>query len=226
MAADEALVRSAAEGIASLRFYGWSAATLSLGYFQPHSTRFSDPLLAALPWVRRPSGGAAYDKTRSRLLRELLPHALPRGTCGRPHCSGPLRPGREGRRAGYGAWCRSSDFSENRPTSSAGIPDEQPQIDPPYRCRSRSRNLSAALLADMKTVPGRVAEPCSGAASSLSPNGIARKHPFDDPDSSSPGSAVPCDRSPARGSADNRYHAGLGYPSADRRCGRTGSRLR
>jgi lipoyl(octanoyl) transferase len=60
MAGDEVLVRTAAEhGIASLRFYGWSQATLSLGYFQPASVRLSDPRLAALPFVRRPSGGGA-----------------------------------------------------------------------------------------------------------------------------------------------------------------------
>jgi lipoyl(octanoyl) transferase len=60
MAADEVLVRTAAaDGIASLRFYGWSEATLSLGYFQPAQARLADPLLAALPFVRRPSGGAA-----------------------------------------------------------------------------------------------------------------------------------------------------------------------
>jgi lipoate-protein ligase A len=60
MAADEVLVRTAAaHGIASLRFYGWSEATLSLGYFQPARARLTDPLLADLPWVRRPSGGAA-----------------------------------------------------------------------------------------------------------------------------------------------------------------------
>ena len=59
MAADEALLESAAAGTASLRFYGWSAATLSLGYFQPEQLRRSDARLAALPYVRRPSGGAA-----------------------------------------------------------------------------------------------------------------------------------------------------------------------
>jgi len=60
MAADEVLVRAAAEhGIASLRFYGWSPATLSLGYFQSVSARHDDARLAALPFVRRPSGGAA-----------------------------------------------------------------------------------------------------------------------------------------------------------------------
>ncbi len=58
MAADEAMLLAAAEGTASLRFYGWSPATLSLGYFQPAARRLADPLLAELPWVRRASGGA------------------------------------------------------------------------------------------------------------------------------------------------------------------------
>ncbi len=58
MAADEVLLRSAAAG-PSLRFYGWSEPTLSLGYFQPHARRLEDPLLAELPFVRRPSGGGA-----------------------------------------------------------------------------------------------------------------------------------------------------------------------
>ncbi len=52
MAADEALLEEAAAGTASLRFYGWSEPTVSLGYFQPHTAR-----LAGLPHVRRPSGG-------------------------------------------------------------------------------------------------------------------------------------------------------------------------
>ena len=59
MAADEALLESAITGTASLRFYGWSEPTISLGYFQPHAVRQTDPLLAGLPWVRRPTGGAA-----------------------------------------------------------------------------------------------------------------------------------------------------------------------
>jgi lipoyl(octanoyl) transferase len=58
MATDEVLLESAAAGVASLRFYGWSQATLSLGYFQPQALRLEDPLLAPLPFVRRPSGGA------------------------------------------------------------------------------------------------------------------------------------------------------------------------
>jgi lipoate-protein ligase A len=59
MAADEALLASAVGGVASLRFYGWSGPTLSLGYFQPAADRLADPLLAGLPWVRRATGGAA-----------------------------------------------------------------------------------------------------------------------------------------------------------------------
>jgi lipoate-protein ligase A len=58
MAVDEALLHSAVEGLATLRFYGWSAPTVSLGYFQQARVRLTDPMLADLPWVRRPSGGA------------------------------------------------------------------------------------------------------------------------------------------------------------------------
>jgi lipoate-protein ligase A len=57
MATDEVLLGSAEAGVASLRFYGWSGPTLSLGYFQPEQLRLEDPLLAPLPFVRRPSGG-------------------------------------------------------------------------------------------------------------------------------------------------------------------------
>ncbi len=56
MAADEILLESAAEGTPSLRFYGWSAPTVSLGYFQSCALR-GDSSLADLPFVRRASGG-------------------------------------------------------------------------------------------------------------------------------------------------------------------------
>lgn len=59
MARDEALHESAARGGSSMRFYRWSEPTLSLGYFQRADERLADPKLAALPWVRRASGGAA-----------------------------------------------------------------------------------------------------------------------------------------------------------------------
>jgi lipoate-protein ligase A len=59
MAADEALLESASVGVASLRFYGWTAPTLSLGYFQAAGPARALPQLATLAWVRRPTGGAA-----------------------------------------------------------------------------------------------------------------------------------------------------------------------
>ena len=58
MAADEVLLEAAHRGTASLRFYGWSEPTLSLGYFQSERVRFEEPLLAPLPFVRRATGGA------------------------------------------------------------------------------------------------------------------------------------------------------------------------
>ncbi|HEV2949056.1 MAG TPA: biotin/lipoate A/B protein ligase family protein [Gemmataceae bacterium] len=59
MAADEVLLESARGGIASLRFYGWSMATVSLGYFQADKLRREDERLTSLPFVRRPTGGGA-----------------------------------------------------------------------------------------------------------------------------------------------------------------------
>jgi lipoate-protein ligase A len=76
MAADETLLEAAGAGQASLRFYGWSAAALSLGYFQPHTVHISDPRLAILPYVRRPTGGAAL--VHHHELTYAL--ALPAGT--------------------------------------------------------------------------------------------------------------------------------------------------
>lgn len=58
MAADEVLLEAAGAGVLSLRFYTWSVPTLSLGYFQPAEARRQTGRLAALPYVRRPSGGA------------------------------------------------------------------------------------------------------------------------------------------------------------------------
>jgi len=59
MSADEAILESAARGVASLRFYTWSAPTLSLGYFQHAREREADANLSRLAWVRRSTGGAA-----------------------------------------------------------------------------------------------------------------------------------------------------------------------
>jgi lipoate-protein ligase A len=57
MAADQALLESAAQGVATFRFYAWTEPTLSLGYFQPESARHIHEQLAGLPYVRRPTGG-------------------------------------------------------------------------------------------------------------------------------------------------------------------------
>lgn len=60
MAVDEVLLLHAAgEGVWSLRFYGWSEATVSLGYFQPIDERQSHAASRRCQVVRRPSGGGA-----------------------------------------------------------------------------------------------------------------------------------------------------------------------
>jgi lipoate-protein ligase A len=77
MAADETLLESAQNGIASLRFYGWTRATVSLGYFQPHRMRQSDARVADLPFVRRPSGGAALVHHHEVTYALALPRGVP-----------------------------------------------------------------------------------------------------------------------------------------------------
>lgn len=77
MAADEVLLESAVAGVASVRFYGWSPATLSLGYFQSEKVRFADTRLAALPFVRRPSGGATLIHDREVTYALVLPAGPP-----------------------------------------------------------------------------------------------------------------------------------------------------
>ena len=77
MAADEAMLLSAETGVASLRLYGWSPATLSLGYFQQASARNADDKLASLPWVRRPSGGATLVHDRELTYALALPSGSP-----------------------------------------------------------------------------------------------------------------------------------------------------
>jgi len=60
MAVDEALLESAAtDNVCTLRFYGWSEPTLSLGYFQPHADREQHHASRDCPLVRRMSGGGA-----------------------------------------------------------------------------------------------------------------------------------------------------------------------
>jgi lipoate-protein ligase A len=76
MAADEALLDSATAGVASLRFYGWTVPTLTLGYFQSAAVRRT-ACLAGLPWVRRPSGGAALVHHREITYALALPAGPP-----------------------------------------------------------------------------------------------------------------------------------------------------
>jgi lipoate-protein ligase A len=60
MAVDEALVESAtSRNQVTLRFYGWSEPTLSLGYFQAHAEREAHAASLACPLVRRSTGGGA-----------------------------------------------------------------------------------------------------------------------------------------------------------------------
>lgn len=60
MAVDQALLMSAEnENRATLRFYGWSEPTLSLGYFQKHEDRKKHLESAGCSMVRRRSGGGA-----------------------------------------------------------------------------------------------------------------------------------------------------------------------
>ncbi|HEY7157841.1 MAG TPA: biotin/lipoate A/B protein ligase family protein [Gemmataceae bacterium] len=76
MAADEVLLETAAAGVASLRLYGWSRPTLSLGYFQSSATCRTYSHLGELDWVRRPSGGA----TLVHHLEVTYALGLPAGT--------------------------------------------------------------------------------------------------------------------------------------------------
>lgn len=57
MAADEAMLHSAARGVSSFRIYRWSQPTVSLGYFQSHQVVTANPNLERLNYVRRASGG-------------------------------------------------------------------------------------------------------------------------------------------------------------------------
>lgn len=60
MAVDEVLLENAVHrGELTLRFYQWTPATLSLGYFQSHAQRVDHASSRAAPMVRRATGGGA-----------------------------------------------------------------------------------------------------------------------------------------------------------------------
>jgi lipoate-protein ligase A len=72
MAIDEAMLECAARfGRPTLRFYDWSEPTLSLGYFQEASE--IPPELAALPSVRRMTGGGAIVHHREITYSLVVP---------------------------------------------------------------------------------------------------------------------------------------------------------
>ena len=77
MAADEVLLESGQTDNASLRFYGWSTATVSLGYFQAEKARRGDEQLANLPFVRRPTGGGALVHHHELTYALALPPGSP-----------------------------------------------------------------------------------------------------------------------------------------------------
>lgn len=77
MAADEVLLEEAVGGQASLRFYVWSEATLSLGYFQSAAPARVDGRLGELPLVRRASGGQALVHHKELTYALALPAGLP-----------------------------------------------------------------------------------------------------------------------------------------------------
>lgn len=77
MAADEVLLETAAAGQASLRFYGWTEATLSLGYFQSAAACRAYPGLADLSLVRRATGGSALVHHYEITYALALPPGLP-----------------------------------------------------------------------------------------------------------------------------------------------------
>ena len=78
MAVDEALLASAwRDGIATLRFYGWQPATLSLGYFQVLADRCQHPPSRRCPVVRRWTGGGAIVHDRELTYSLAIPAGRP-----------------------------------------------------------------------------------------------------------------------------------------------------
>lgn len=78
MAVDEVLLEEAAErDLATLRFYEWSEATLSLGYFQSYEDRLGHKDSRDCPIVRRQSGGGAIVHDQELTYTLALPASVP-----------------------------------------------------------------------------------------------------------------------------------------------------
>jgi lipoate-protein ligase A len=74
MAVDQALLETAdRSGLATLRFYGWTPPTLSLGYFQRSADRGQHPPSLGCQIVRRASGGGAIVHDREITYSLCLP---------------------------------------------------------------------------------------------------------------------------------------------------------
>jgi lipoate-protein ligase A len=76
MAEDAALLERAERGdlTATLRFYQWSEPTVSLGFHQSEEILDGERLRAAyVPWVRRPTGGAAVLHSEELTYAIVLP---------------------------------------------------------------------------------------------------------------------------------------------------------
>lgn len=73
MAVDEVLLQAAQRGETTLRFYQWSPATLSLGYFQAMNDRQLHVASQKCPIVRRTTGGGAILHDRELTYSICLP---------------------------------------------------------------------------------------------------------------------------------------------------------
>jgi lipoyl(octanoyl) transferase len=73
----ELLERSASDQLApQLRFYRWIVPTVSLGYHQKPDLLDGERLeQARIPWVRRPTGGAAVLHSEELTYAVVIPHA-------------------------------------------------------------------------------------------------------------------------------------------------------
>lgn len=81
MAVDDSLLESTADSLTpTLRFYEWSAPTLSLGYFQKYADRWSHPESSDAACVRRGSGGGAIMHDQELTYSYCVPTADPRST--------------------------------------------------------------------------------------------------------------------------------------------------
>jgi lipoyl(octanoyl) transferase len=81
MAADEAMLAAVGAGEAppTLRFYGWSPATLSIGYFQKAAdeVRLDEVAARGLGFVRRPTGGRAVLHDAELTYSIVVPEKYP-----------------------------------------------------------------------------------------------------------------------------------------------------